>query len=109
MKVQIITEPAILCQIHICTRKSIFALFHLSHNISDNIKRDVLDLETASIHLFLLFSHSLKALNAIAKALDKNSEILKSNAQYFRAGSSRAGESLGYSASDEYHNKSQSK
>ena len=30
------------------------------------------------------------------------SEILKSNAQYFRAGSSRAGESLGYSASDEY-------
>jgi len=38
----------------------------------------------------------------LSKALDKNSEILKSNAQYFRAGSSRAGESLGYSANDEY-------
>jgi uncharacterized protein YmfQ (DUF2313 family) len=46
--------------------------------------------------------NTLEYFLILSKALDKDSNILKSNGEYFRAGFSRAGESLGYAINDEY-------
>ena len=56
--------------------KSIFSLFQLLHNMSDNIKRDVLDLETASIHLFLFLFSFFKCFKSACRFMNEIRLIL---------------------------------